>query len=150
MSLEFTRDKVIENYVELNNIDDLFDSDILIIPWTKEGAFRFTQPLEIKHEHEDLKIKYYAADQENLRYYATASDSEIIIFLGYLVVSNFDSLIRIADFLKNKYENTKSTIININLFNKTENNTYILNPYEGNINNFQVNELNKMAKDFLK
>ena len=147
MSLEFTRDKVIENYVELNNIDDLFDSDILIIPWTKEGAFRLTQPLEIKHEYEDLKIKYYAADQENLRYNVTASDLDII-FLGYLIVSNFDSLIRIADFLMNKYENKTSTIININLFNKTENNKYILNPYEGDINNFKINELDKMKDDF--
>ena len=138
MSLELTRDEVIENCVKLNNIDDLFDTDILIIPWTKDGSFRLTQPFEIRDEYKDLKIKYYAADQENLTYYATASDSDIIL-LGYLIVSNFNSLIRIADFLIKQYENRPSTIININLFNKTENNKYILNNYEGDVNNFHIN-----------
>ena len=149
MSSEFTRDEVIDDYIKLNNIDDLFNSDILILPGMKEGAFLLTQPLQMKNEYEDLEIKVYSTSQENLRYYATASYLEFIN-LGCLVVSTISGLITIANFIKKKYEPKKGTIINICLFNKTKNNTYILHHYEGGVNNFYINELDKMKDDFKK
>ena len=146
---ELTRNEIIKEYPKLKNINDLFESDILIFPDIKQkGVFRGPLKLDMKNEYENLKVKYYSHDQDNLRLFYTDSVQEIenIINLGVVVVSNINGLIAIAEFLLNKYEGISK--INIQLFNKTVNNTYIQNIYEGDVNNFCNHEIETMEADF--
>jgi len=149
MTSELTQDEILEGYSKLKNINNLFESDILILPDIKSGeAFRYPLRLDMKKQYENLNIKYYSDDQDKLRYFITDSVQETIniIDLGVVIVSNINSLITIADFLFKRYEGT--SIINIQLFNKTVNNNYIYNNYEGDVNNFRNYEIEKMEDNF--
>ena len=143
--LEFTHDEILRNYFKLDNLDDLLNSDILILPSNKEGGFRNIQPLDMVTEFDELDIKYYVKDQDQIKRYLSASYLDCLD-IGVLLVSNINSLIAIADFLFKRYEGTLK--INIQLFNKTVHNTYIYNDYEGDVNNFYNYDVEKMKNDF--
>jgi len=142
---EFSREEILKGFVELNNVDDLFDSDILILPYHTDGAFRSTQPLDIKKDCKSLNIKYYTENQNEPRIHFTASSSDIID-IGVFVVSTLSALITIGQFLFKKYGNKE--IINIQQFNKTVNNNFVYHIYEGDVYKFCTEEINKMKEDF--
>ncbi len=66
--LEFERDRILRDYIKLDNTDDLFESDILILPSDRKDGFKSSQPICMKETHPELIIKYYAYDQEKIQY----------------------------------------------------------------------------------
>jgi len=156
LNSEFTRDEILKDYSKLKNADDLFDSDVLILQLYETKAFGTSEILEMKKEYEDLKIKCYIENQTKLKdieyqdiVYCPPPDISDIIYLGTFVISTLSGLITIGDFLLKKYgvEAKRYVNININIFNKSKNNTYILHKYEGNVYNFYIEEMDKMRED---
>lgn len=147
MTSEFTQDEILKDYLKLDNRDDLFNSDILILPFDGKNHFKPTQPLDIKTGYEDLKIKYYVHDQNKMGYSFCASNSNLID-IGVAVISTISGLITIAKFIYTKYGNNPNSEINFTIFNKTNNNTYKYYDYKGDVNNFFNHEIEKMKDDF--
>lgn len=122
--------KILEDYPTVNDITELLDSDILILPnKKKEGSFGKDQPLGLVDFNKDLKIKYYCNGKPYTRFEASADD---FLDLGYMVfnIVNFvASLIAISGFIKkfHKDDNVKTTIVHGNLNNNCQ-----INVFEGN------------------
>lgn len=104
------------------------------------------QLLDMKTECDGLDIKYYAKDQDKIEHYVSASYLDFVE-IGVMVVSTVASLITIAKFLK-KNDGERNSLINIQLFNKTKNNTYIYHNYNGNVDEFYNSVAERMIDDF--
>ena len=122
--------KILEDYPTANDITELLDSDILILPnKKKEGSFGKDQPLGLVDFNKDLKIKYYCNGKPSIRFEASADG---FLDLGYMVfnlVSFVVSLTTISDYIKkfHKDDNVKTTIVHGNLNINCQ-----INVFEGN------------------
>lgn len=148
---EFSREEILKDFVKLNNVDDLFNSDILILPLNKGRAFEDDQ-LDIKKEYQNINIKYYAENQENLTCHFTAAYSpQDIIELGPIIISTISGLITIGEYIIKKcVSNDTNHTIKIQLYNKNINNNYNVHIYEGDVYNYCTNEIERMKEDFKK
>ncbi len=118
-----TIDQILKGYPEMDNIAELFDSDILVLPLHKNGAFGEDQQFGIKNDK--LKIKYYTDDKPAFRFEASV---DTLINLGVLIVSSIAALVILADSIQKNY---KGDIINITINVNSGNNVYISKTYEG-------------------
>jgi hypothetical protein len=122
--------KILEDYSTANDITELLDSDILILPnKKKEDSFGKDQPLGLVDFNKDLKIKYYCNGKPYTRFEASA---DVFLDLGCMVfnlASFVASLITISNYIKknHKYDNVKITIVHGNLNNNCQ-----INVFEGN------------------
>jgi hypothetical protein len=117
---------ILEDYPTVNNITELMDSDILILPnKKKEGSFGQYQPLELANINKDLKIKYYCDGEPSIRFEASTE-----LDIGLIVVPVVTNLVVmvISDYIikHHKTDDVKSTIIHGN-FNNCQ-----INVFEGN------------------
>lgn len=144
---ELTLDEILENYIKLDNIDDLLDSDILILPIDKKEGYLLSQPFDMIRNCGEVDIRYYAYDQNKIEYHVFASTWQYIQ-MGAVIVSTIAGLVEICNFVMKKHGNDGNTRINIQLFNKTVNNTYIGHDYKGDIHTFCNIETEKMKDDF--
>lgn len=124
-----SRDELLEGYHKFENIEELFDSDILILPKYKndEGYFH-NQPLsfDIKREFPEIKAKCYCRSQKSIPCYETNTVPHALE-LGSVVISTLAGLTTIYQFIK-LYRNKN---INTNLYIKFENGLFLNIPYEG-------------------
>jgi hypothetical protein len=142
---------------ELNNFDDLFDSDILILPidcramWCVNWWFENTRFVDTKKEYSNIKIKFYVKNHNESTATFYLSDESAFysdcIDLGEVIVSTVDGLIQIADFLKSKYGN--STEFNITLYNKKANHLFDMYSCKGTVDEFFKEGIAKLKSDML-
>lgn len=115
---------ILEDYPTVNNITELLDSDILILPnKKKEGSFGQCQPLELANINKNLKIKYYCDGEPSIRFEASTE-----LDIGLIVVQLVANLVVISDYIikHHKTDDVKSTIVHGN-FNNCQ-----INVFEGN------------------
>lgn len=129
MSEIISRDKLLEGYYKFENIDELFNSDILILPKYKngEGCF-YNQPLsfDIKRKFPEIKAKCYCRSQNSIPDHKTFTIPQALEF-GSIVVSTLAGLATICQFIKTYMDKNIST----NLYIKFENSLFLNIPYEG-------------------
>jgi hypothetical protein len=118
-----TIDQILKGYPEMGNIAELLDSDILVLPLHKNGAFGEGQQFGIKNDK--LKIKYYTDDKPAFRFEASV---DTLINLGILIVSSIAALVVLADSIQ---RNHKGDIINITINVNSGNNVYINKTFVG-------------------
>ena len=140
MNVNLTIDDILKDYPRLDNINELLDSDILILPLHKnddEMVFGCDQPNNIQIRIDNEKIKYYC--DKNTKYSFTASASDYLM-LGSMIISSIDILFMLAGWIKEKYKNKN---INITCYIKNESNCYINNTFIGRSSDFE-----NIIKDF--
>jgi len=118
-----TLDEILEGYPKIENVSELLDSDILVFPLHKDGAFGQKQLFEIKNDK--LKLKYYCDGKPTFSFQASV---DTIINLAMLIVNSITGLVIIADSIQ---KNHKSDTVNITINVPTVNNFYIGDTYEG-------------------
>lgn len=125
----FSRDEMLEGYYKFENIEELFDSDILILPKYKNGEGCFhNQPLsfDIKRKFPEIKAKCYCRSQNSIPYYITNTLPQALEF-GSIAISTLAGLATICQFIRMYRDKT----INTNLYIKFENSLFLNIPYEG-------------------
>ena len=145
MNGNLTIDDILKDFPRLDNINDLLDSDILILPVYRnedEMAFGDNQPSNVQIEN--LKIEYYYDDKTKFRFVASAAGSDILI-LGSIILTSIDIFIQLAGWIKEKY---KDKNININCYIKNESNYYFTNTFIGKSSDFEnsIRDLNEKMK----
>jgi len=142
-----SRDEMLEGYYKYENIEELFDSDILILPiikpTTKQDEGRFhNQPLspDIKREYPEIDAKCYCKSQNSIPIFITNQVPQALE-LGYYVILTIAGMTTILDFMIKHYKNEK---IDINLYLKLENDKFLNIPYEG-----KASDLNKKISKIL-
>jgi hypothetical protein len=121
--------EILKDYPIINNVNELLDSDILILPIKKkDGSFGQKQPLGLAYLNKDLRVKFYCNGNPSLRFEASC---ESFLDLGNLIIlANFlASLATISDYIKkfHKDDNVKTTIVHGNVYNNCQ-----INVYQGN------------------
>lgn len=165
MNSELSRNEIINNFLMLGNSDDLksvddlsevvdlFNSDILIIPFCKMGKrFINSESLDINEESKDndLKVNFYDGNErifwQLLRPYTD------IIYLGSAIIQTVAGLITIIDYLNKKYNAAKEPsrdcpiIYNIQIYAKNENNNYQYFVFQGEISDIYEDINNILLK----
>lgn len=115
--------EILKNYPKMDNVAELLDSDILVLPLHKDGAFGAYQQFGFKNDK--LKIKYYTDGKPVFRFEASV---ETLINLGELIVSSIAALAALAGLMQ---KNHKGDTVNITINVYSGNNVYISNTYEG-------------------
>lgn len=120
---------ILKEYPDVDHVQDILDSDILILPNKKNsGQFGQHQPLDLAYNMKELKIKYYCNGNPSPTFEAGGGLWELGVFI--LINSNkyMDILMKLSDYIEEKYgnRNVKYTIIYGNVY---ENCTF--NYYQG-------------------
>jgi len=137
-----SRDEILAGYYKFEIIEELFDSDILILPKIKHGEGCFhEQPLsfDIKREFPDIEAKCYCKSQDSIPCYITNQVPQALE-LGAIVISTLAGMVTICDFIIKNYNNK---IININFYIKYEDNLFLNTPYKGKASDIdkKINEI---------
>lgn len=117
--------EILEGYPEINNLSELLDSDILILPLHKDDNTFGSKQFEIAEEDKTIRIKYYKTDTTRYEFQASV---DTVINLGLLVVSAIDVLTRLAELLKERH---REDTIKTTIYAPTVNNYYIGNTFNG-------------------
>jgi len=139
-----TRDEILEGYPKLEDIDALFDADILILPGDKAGDSDFVDQLElsgietlsgIEREFQNINVKYYCSTQPKLyeKVYNQAPLGLISIDIPGVIV--LLSSLSVQFFLKYLYNFSKNSIINIDIFRKYGDKGYVRILFKNNLGN---------------
>lgn len=136
--------EILEDYPAVNNVTELLDSDILILPnKKKEGSFGEKQPLGLADLNKNLKIKYYCDGKLSYRFEASIDG---FLNLGILVVQlvNFAAnLLVISNYITKSHnsDKVKITIVHGDLYNNCQIDVFEGNGYDisENISNLKGN-----------
>jgi hypothetical protein len=83
-----SRDEILEGYPKLDNSDDLFDSDILFLPISKEDVTMFyEQSFSIEYELKDVKVKFYGKPELTMKY----NQVPPVLEIGSIVIGTLSS-----------------------------------------------------------
>lgn len=164
----------LNNTFELDEVNDLFNSDILFIPFYRmAGGFGSSDKLDIKEEdldkYSEIKldkgIKCYEGNEKILLHCSKSSLLDIL-YLGSAIISTVSGLITISDFLTKKYNgnpttrslkscgNSSTTVIILDMYIEIEENVYKYCKYQGsasnlkNILNLYIDEMKEKIKKF--
>lgn len=141
---EYTQEDIMKDYSISDDLDDLFNSDILVLETAMDAEI-----LDIETEYKELNVKHYDNYQREIE---TSFFEPITVYgiiqIGVMVISTLSSLITLGDFINKRYGNKGDTKINITVFNKTVNNTYIHHHYKGDSKNFCENVIEEMKNDY--
>jgi hypothetical protein len=148
---EFSRKQIINDFCASSNVDDLFDSDLLIIPFYKNGVWlEKSQILYINTEDNKIKIKYYGNNERIFEQKQKISFPVDIINYGSIVISTIAGLITIADVFEKKYGNKSKNIkIIFKIYILNVNGNYNSHEYNGNISNF-LNDVRNIYEKEMK
>lgn len=166
MSLELSRNDIINSFFMLeecdnlkqfdntNEVFNLFNSDILIIPFYKMGTGLVSSENLDRNEmytNNNLKINYYNGN--DLIYSQLLRSYNEIIQFGTIIIGTIAGLITIRDYLnrlfnENKHSSSDRPIFAIQIYIGNGNNNYNYYPFQGDVSNF--NENSKIYMNDLK
>lgn len=128
MNSPITLDEILKDYPKIDNLSELLDSEILVLPLhTDDDAFGIKQ-FEISKENKDIQIKYYKTDKTKFRFQACTESTDTYIALGSLIVSCIGILPQLAKWIKEKYgEETVNTTTYVHVGD----NYYVGNTFNG-------------------
>ena len=130
-----TRDEILEGYPKLENIDELFDADILILPADKVGESGLVDhltPLDFERVIPNANVKYYCKTKPKF-YERVYNQSPFVIDIhGVLMLLNPLSVTIFLKYLSNLY---KTSVINIEIFRKFGDKGYIRILFKNNLGN---------------
>lgn len=130
-----SREKMLEGYPKIENIDELFDADILILPAEKTGEGAFVNqltPYDIERVFPNTKVKYYCKSEPEF-YCIKYNQAPIVIDIpGAVVLLNS---ISVQIFLKYLYNFYKNSLIDIEIFRKFGDKGYVRLSFKNNIGN---------------
>jgi hypothetical protein len=141
-----SRDEVLEGYYKFDNIDELFYSDILILPVLKpvtkqdEGRF-YNQPLstDIKREFPEVTAKCYCRSQEAIPVHIE-NQFDFQHYLGSIVVLTPFGMYTLYKYIIDNY---KQLLIKVDLHIKIGDNLFLNASYEGKASDIEtkINEI---------
>lgn len=135
MNKIMSRNEILEGYQKYQNVEDFFDSDVLILPNIKDKEIFLNQTTNFT----GIKVKLYCDFQEP-KLYLSASQIPGFLELGSYVISTISGMITIFEFIKS-YKDRK---VNTDIYIKIENNGYLYIPYKGEAYDID-NEINKIS-----
>lgn len=137
-----TIDEILQGYPQVNNLSELLDSDVLVLPINKEeDMFDGWQEL-ISEQNKDIRIKYYTTNKTRT---CVGCQTEFYINVGILVISTIELLTKVIEWIREKHNEDP---IDISIHVHTGDNYYVSNTFKGNGNNV-VNEM-EIFKNKLK
>lgn len=139
-----SRDEILDGYPKLDNIDELFGSDVLILPNVKKYGLFNNQPTNFP----GIQAKLYYDPKKPSPFRLSAS-IEQFLDLGSIVIATslISNVIQIYQYIKKSYENRN---IQINTYLKIENNYYLPIQYKGKASDIDVEkEILDIKKEIL-
>lgn len=135
MNKIMSRDEILEGYQKYQNIEDFFDSDVLILPNIKDKGIFLNQTTNFT----GIKVKLYCDSQEP-KLDLSASQIPGFLELGGYVISTISGMITIFEFIKRH----KNRNVNTDIYIKIETNGFLYIPYNGEA--FDIDkEINKRS-----
>jgi hypothetical protein len=126
MTILITIYKFLKNYPKVDNLSELLDSDVMVLPLHREDNAFGSNQSKISEENKDLNIKYYATDKTR---YSFEAGLDNYINLGILIVSSIEILTKLAKWIQEKHS---KDIIETSIYIHIGNNFYAGNTFSGN------------------
>lgn len=145
MAKILSREEILEGYSKLDNIDELFNSDVLILPNIKENGLFYNQPTYFP----GIQAKLYQDPKKPSTIRLSASIIEYLDFGSIvLLTSLISNVIAIYQYVKGSYEDRN---VQINFYIKIENDGYLNSQYRGKASDIDIEkEINNIKKEINK
>jgi hypothetical protein len=138
MYVIFTQDELLEGYCKLENVDELFKSDLLILPSNKEGEGSFVNQLtkyDMEIEYPEISVEYYCRSEPEVRVYICNQDSIDYYIPGAYVILKTIAVPALCSYLRNIYKNNP---IEIDVVVKIGDNKFIKIFHKDNVLSLEI------------